>query len=122
MDGADLGDQLSLGLLDRPLALLALGGPGIEGRGRDPSRLTGSDHWEPGGLLGIDAAGAAPGGRASLASTQHATVRCSRSRSIRSRVFSASSWPSRARSSVVSPSASPRSMRSWRTPLPSVES
>src|SRR5215211_620379 len=106
MDGADLGDQLSLGMLGRPLALLTLGGPGVEGRGRDTSRLAGGDHWEPGGLLGIDAAVAAHGVDVSL--TQKATVRLSRSRSIRSLAFSASKSRSRARSSVVSPSVSPR--------------
>jgi hypothetical protein len=37
VDRADLGDQLSLGLLGRRLALLAPGGPGIEGRGRHPT-------------------------------------------------------------------------------------
>src|SRR5215216_1340776 len=120
MDGADLGDQLSLGMLGRPLALLALGGPGVEGRGRDPSRLAGGDHWKPVGLLGIDTAVAAHGVDVSL--TQKATVRLSRSRSIRNLVFSASSCCSRTRSSVVSPSASPRSMQSWRTQLPRVES
>src|SRR5829696_4482991 len=50
--------------------------------------------------------------------TQKATVRFSRSRSIRSRVVWRSSSPSRARSSLESPSCSPRSMRSWRTQLP----
>jgi hypothetical protein len=31
MDGADLGDQLSLGMLGRSLSLFSLGGPGVEG-------------------------------------------------------------------------------------------
>src|SRR4029450_1166315 len=110
MYGADLGDQLSLGLLGRPLPLLTLGGPGVEGRGRDTSRLAGGAHGEPGGLLGIDTAVAAHGVDISL--TQKATVRLSRSRSIRRRAFSPSSARSRACSSVVSPSCSPRSMRS----------
>jgi hypothetical protein len=59
LDGADLGDQLSLGLLGCPRPVLAAGGPGVEGRGRDTRRIAGGDHWEPGGLLGIDAAVAA---------------------------------------------------------------
>ena len=33
VDGADLGDQLSLGMLGCPRPLLASGGPGVEGRG-----------------------------------------------------------------------------------------
>src|SRR4029453_2783285 len=66
MDGADLGDQLSLGMLGRPLPLLTLGGPGVEGRGRDTSRLAGGDHGETGGLLCIETAVAGPGGSTSL--------------------------------------------------------
>src|SRR4029450_12815199 len=81
MDGADLDDQLSLGMLGRSPSLLALGGPGVEGRGRDPSRGAGGRYREAGGLLGIDTAVAHHGVDCSL--TQKATVRLS------------SSWPCR---------------------------
>jgi hypothetical protein len=37
MDGADLGDQLSLGMLGRPLPLLALGDPGVEAEAETPA-------------------------------------------------------------------------------------
>src|SRR5512132_3075895 len=107
-------------MLGRPLTLLALGGPGVEGRGRDTSRPAGGDHWKPGGLLGIDAAVAAHGVDVSL--TQKATVRLSRSRSIRSLAFSASSFRSRTLSSLVSPSRSPRSAWACLTHAPRVES
>ena len=52
--------------------------------------------------------------------TQKAVARLSRSRSIRRRALSLRSRASSAFSSVVSPSRSPRSVRAWRTQLPSV--
>ncbi|HSH58464.1 MAG TPA: hypothetical protein VK988_02265 [Acidimicrobiales bacterium] len=50
--------------------------------------------------------------------TQKAVARLSRSHSIRNRAFSRRSSASLARSVVVIPARSPRSMRAWRTQFP----
>jgi hypothetical protein len=85
-----------------------------------PAAWQAAGYREPCGLLSVDAAGAPHGVEVSV--TQKATVRFSRSRSIPRVAFSRSSRPTRACWSLVSPPWAPRSMRSCRTQLPSVES
>jgi hypothetical protein len=120
VDAADLADQPCLLPVVVRGSLRGAAGPGVVGRPGHPGRRAGGGYREPCGLLGIDTAVAHHGVDVSL--TQKATVRLSRSRSIRSLAFSRSSARSRACSSRVSPSCSPRSMRSRRTQLPRVES
>jgi hypothetical protein len=119
VDAADLTDQPG------PLPLAVRGslgdalGPGVGGRAGHPGRGAGGGYREACGLLGIGTPVATHG--ADVPVTQKATVRLSRSRSVRSRALSHSSSRSRVRSSLEGPSCSPRSMRSCLTQLPKVE-